>query len=145
MAKKIAGILKLQIPAGAANPSPPVGPALGQRGINIMEFCKAFNAATQSMGDMVIPVIITVYEDRSFTFITKTPPTTELIKKELNIPKGSATPGKEIVGKLTKEQLRKVAGIKLPDLNTEDINDAMKIVAGSSRSMGVETDLGEGE
>jgi large subunit ribosomal protein L11 len=145
MAKKVMGQIKLQIPAGKANPAPPVGPALGQRGVNIMEFCKAFNAATQSMGDMVIPVVITVYEDRSFTFITKTPPVTDLIKKELNIPKGSATPGKEVVGKLTKEQLRKIAEIKLPDLNTEDVNDAMKIVAGSSRSMGIETDLGEGE
>lgn len=145
MAKKVMGQIKLQIPAGKANPAPPVGPALGQRGVNIMEFCKAFNAATQSMGDMVIPVVITVYEDRSFTFITKTPPVTDLIKKELNIPKGSATPGKEVVGKLTKEQLRKIAEIKLPDLNTEDADDAMKIVAGSSRSMGIETDLGEGE
>ena len=145
MAKKVMGQIKLQIPAGKANPAPPVGPALGQRGVNIMEFCKAFNAATQSMGDMVIPVVITVYEDRSFTFITKTPPVTDLIKKELNIPKGSATPGKEVVGKLTEEQLRKIAEIKLPDLNTEDVNDAMKIVAGSSRSMGIETDLGEGE
>lgn len=144
MAKKIMGQIKLQIPAGKANPAPPVGPALGQRGVNIMEFCKAFNAATQSMGDMVIPVIITVYEDRSFTFITKTPPTTDLIKKELNITKGSATPGKEAVGKLTMEQLKKIATVKLPDLNTEKVEDATKIVAGSAKSMGVDTDLREG-
>ena len=145
MAKKIMGQIKLQIPAGKANPAPPVGPALGQRGVNIMEFCKAFNAATQSMGDMVIPVIITVYEDRSFTFITKTPPTTDLIKKELNITKGSATAGKEVVGKLTEEQLMKIATMKLPDLNTENITDAMKIVAGSSKSMGVDVASGKGE
>lgn len=145
MAKKIMGQIKLQIPAGKANPAPPVGPALGQRGVNIMEFCKAFNAATQSMGDMVIPVVITVYEDRSFTFITKTPPTTDLIKKELNIAKGSATPGKEVVGKLTKDQLKKIAIVKLPDLNTENIEDAMKIVAGSSKSMGVVIDSNKGE
>jgi large subunit ribosomal protein L11 len=144
MAKKIMGQIKLQIPAGKANPAPPVGPALGQRGVNIMEFCKACNAATQSMGDMVIPVIITVYEDRSFTFITKTPPTTDLIKKELNITKGSATPGKEAVGKLTMEQLKKIATVKLPDLNTEKVEDATKIVAGSAKSMGVDTDLREG-
>jgi large subunit ribosomal protein L11 len=145
MAKKVMGQIKLQIPAGKANPAPPVGPALGQRGVNIMEFCKAFNAATQTLGDIVIPVIITVYEDRSFTFITKTPPTTDLIKKELNINKGSATPGKEVVGKLSKEQLKKIATIKLPDLNTDEIPQAMKIVAGSSRSMGVDVEMGEGD
>lgn len=141
MAKKIMGQIKLQIPAGKANPAPPVGPALGQRGVNIMEFCKAFNAATQNMGDMVIPVIITVYEDRSFTFITKTPPVTNLIKKELNIEKGSSNPNRDKVGKLTKEQLRKIAEIKLPDLNTKDIEQAMKIVAGSARSMGIEVEM----
>jgi large subunit ribosomal protein L11 len=144
MAKKIIGQIKLQIPAGKANPAPPVGPALGQRGVNIMEFCKAFNAQTQSLGDTVIPVIVTVYEDRSFTFITKTPPTTDLIKKELNLAKGSSTPSKETVGRLTKEQLEKIAVIKLPDLNTDDPSKAMKIVAGSARSMGVETDLDKG-
>jgi large subunit ribosomal protein L11 len=141
MAKKIMGQVKLQIPAGKANPAPPVGPALGQRGVNIMEFCKAFNAATQNMGDMVIPVIITVYEDRSFTFITKTPPVTNLIKKELNIDKCSSNPNRDKVGKLTKEQLKKIAEIKLPDLNTKDIEQAMKIVAGSARSMGVEVEM----
>jgi large subunit ribosomal protein L11 len=141
MAKKIMGQIKLQIPAGKANPAPPVGPALGQRGVNIMEFCKAFNAATQNMGDMVIPVIITVYEDRSFTFVTKTPPVTNLIKKELNIEKGSSNPNRDKVGKLTKEQLRKIAEIKLPDLNTKDIEQAMKIVAGSARSMGIEVEM----
>lgn len=141
MAKKIMGQIKLQIPAGKANPAPPVGPALGQRGVNIMEFCKAFNAATQNMGDMVIPVIITVYEDRSFTFITKTPPVTNLIKKELNIEKGSSNPSRDKAGKLTREQLKKIAEIKLPDLNTKDIEQAMKIVAGSARSMGIEVEM----
>ncbi len=141
MAKKVMGQLKLQIPAGKANPSPPVGPALGQRGINIMEFCKAFNAATQDKGDMIIPVIITVYEDRSFSFITKTPPVSNLIKKELNLKSGSSMPHKEKVGKLTKEQLKKIAEIKLPDLNTKDIEKAMKIVAGSAARMGVEVEL----
>ncbi len=141
MAKKIMGQVKLQIPAGKANPSPPVGPALGQRGVNIMEFCKAFNAATQNMGDMIIPVIITVYEDRSFTFITKTPPVTQLIKKELKIESGSDNPKTKKVGKLTREQVKRIAEIKLPDLNTKDIETAMKIVAGSARSMGVEVEL----
>jgi len=130
----------LQIPAGKANPAPPVGPALGQRGVNIMEFCKAFNAQTAELGDTVIPVIVTVYEDRSFSFIIKTPPTTNLIKKELNITKGSSTPGKETVGKLTRDQLKKIAAVKLPDLNTEDTANAMKIIAGSAKSMGVEVD-----
>jgi len=141
MAKKELGQIKLQIPAGKANPSPPVGPALGQRGVNIMEFCKAFNAATQNMGDMIIPVIITVYEDRSFTFVTKTPPTSMLIKKELNKEKGSGSPKLEKIGKLSKDQLKKIAEVKLPDLNTNDIEQAMKIVAGSARSMGVEVEL----
>lgn len=141
MAKKVMGQIKLQIPAGKANPAPPVGPALGQRGVNIMEFCKQFNAATQNMGDMVIPVIITVFEDRSFAFITKTPPVTNLIKKELSIQSGSSNPNKQKVGKLTKEQLKKIAEIKLPDLNTKDIEQAMKIVAGSARSMGIEVEM----
>jgi large subunit ribosomal protein L11 len=140
MAKKVAGQLKLQIPAGKANPSPPVGPALGQRGINIMDFCKAFNAKTQNMGDSIIPVIITVYEDRSFTFITKTPPVSDLIKKELKIQKGSSNPSKEVAGHLTAEQLKKIAEIKLPDLNTNDVEEAMKSIAGSARSMGLTTD-----
>ena len=141
MAKKIMGQVKLQIPAGKANPAPPVGPALGQRGVNIMEFCKAFNAATQSLGDMVIPVIITVYEDRSFTFITKTPPVTNLIKKELNITSGSSNPNRTKVGKLSKAQLIKIAEIKMPDLNTKDVEQAIKIVAGSARSMGIEVEM----
>lgn len=141
MAKKELGQIKLQIPAGKANPSPPVGPALGQRGVNIMEFCKAFNAATQNQGDVIIPVIITVYEDRSFKFITKTPPTSMLIKKELNTEKGSGSPKLEKVGKLSADQVKKIAEIKMPDLNTNDMNQAMKIVAGSARSMGVEVEL----
>jgi len=140
MAKKVTGQLKLQIPAGKANPSPPVGPALGQRGVNIMDFCKAFNAQTQNMGDSIVPVIITVYEDRSFSFITKTPPVSDLIKKELNIKSGSARPSKDFAGTLSNEQLKKIAEIKLPDLNTNDIEQAMKIVAGSARSMGIKTD-----
>jgi large subunit ribosomal protein L11 len=140
MAKKVMGQVKLQIAAGKANPSPPVGPALGQRGVNIMEFCKAFNAQTQALGDSIVPVIITVYEDRSFTFITKTPPVSQLIKKELKADKGAATPGKAKIGKLTKEQVRKIAEIKLPDLNTKDIEQAMKSVAGSARSMGVDVE-----
>jgi len=141
MAKKELGQIKLQIPAGKANPSPPVGPALGQRGVNIMEFCKAFNAATQNQGDVIIPVIITVYEDRSFTFITKTPPTSMLIKKELNKEKGSGSPKLEKIGKLSADQVKKIAEIKLPDLNTNDMDQAVKIVAGSARSMGVEVEL----
>lgn len=137
MAKKITGSVKLQIPAGKANPSPPVGPALGQRGVNIMEFCKAFNAKTQNMGEWIIPVVITVYEDRSFTFVTKTPPVTDMIKKELNIKSGAANAKKDTAGVLTQEQLTKVAEAKMPDLNTTDIEQAKKIVAGSARSMGV--------
>lgn len=137
MAKKITGSVKLQIPAGKANPSPPVGPALGQRGVNIMEFCKQFNAKTQNMGDWIIPVVITVYEDRSFTFVTKTPPVTEMIKKELGIKSGAANAKKDTAGTMTQDQLTKVAEAKMPDLNTTDIEQAKKIVAGSARSMGV--------
>lgn len=137
MAKKITGSIKLQIPAGKANPSPPVGPALGQRGVNIMEFCKAFNAKTQNMGEWIIPVVITVYEDRSFTFVTKTPPVTDMIKKELGIKSGAANAKKDTAGTMTQEQLTKVAEAKMPDLNTTDIEQAKKIVAGSARSMGV--------
>ena len=140
MAKKEIGQIKLQIKAGKANPSPPIGPALGQRGVNIMEFCKAFNASTSNMGDMIVPVIITVYEDRSFTFITKTPPASDLIKKALNVEKGSSSPKTDKIGKLTMEQLRKIAEIKLPDLNTSDIDEAVKIVSGSALSMGVEVE-----
>ncbi|GAB7141219.1 50S ribosomal protein L11 [Deferribacterales bacterium RsTz2092] len=138
MAKKVMGQIKLQIQAGKAAPTPPVGPALGQRGVNIMEFCKAFNANTQAMGDFIIPVVITVFEDRSFTFVTKTPPVSQLIKKELKLEKGSGVPNKTKIGKLTNEQLKKIAETKLPDLNTQNVEQAMKSVAGSARSMGVE-------
>lgn len=139
MAKKeVIAQVKLQIPAGKANPAPPVGPALGPHGVNIMEFCKAFNAQTQDMGDTIVPVIMTVYADRSFTFITKTPPASELIKKAAGIVKGSGTTGKENVGTLSAEQVRSIAETKLPDLNTTDIEAAMRIVAGTARSMGVE-------
>ena len=138
MAKKIVEVLKLQIPAGKANPSPPVGPALGQRGINIMEFCKAFNEKTKDMMGFTIPVEITVYNDRSFTFITKQPPATDLLKKAAGIQKGSSNPLKEKVGKITKDQLREIAEKKLPDLNTDDVEMAMKIIAGSAKSMGIE-------
>ncbi len=138
MAKKIMEVLKLQIPAGKANPSPPVGPALGQRGINIMEFCKAFNEKTKDMMGFTIPVEITVYNDRSFTFITKQPPATDLLKKAAGIQKGSSNPLKEKVGKITKAQLKEIAEKKLPDLNTDDIEEAMKIIAGSARSIGID-------
>lgn len=138
MAKKVVGELKLQIPAGKANPSPPVGPALGQRGINIMEFCKAFNEKTKDMGNFNIPVIITVYQDKSFTFITKKPPVTDLIKKAANITKGSDNPLKNKVGKLTLKQLEEIANTKMEDLNANNIEAAKKIVAGSARSMGID-------
>ena len=138
MAKKVVEVLKLQIPAGKANPSPPVGPALGQRGINIMEFCKAFNEKTKDMMGFTIPVEITVFSDRSFTFITKQPPATDLLKKAAGIQKGSSNPLKDKVGKITKAQLKEIAEKKLPDLNTDDIKQAMKILAGSARSMGIE-------
>jgi len=138
MAKKVVEVLKLQIPAGKANPSPPVGPALGQRGINIMEFCKAFNEKTKDMMGYTIPVEITVYSDRSFTFITKQPPATDFLKKAAGITKGSSNPLKDKVGKITKAQLREIAEKKLPDLNTDDIEVAMKTIAGSAKSMGIE-------
>jgi len=138
MAKKVVDVLKLQIPAGKANPSPPVGPALGQRGVNIMEFCKAFNEKTKDLIGYNIPVVITVYADRSFTFITKQPPVTDFLKKAAGITKGSSNPLKDKVGKITKEQLREIAEKKLPDLNTDDVEVAMKIVAGSAKSMGIE-------
>jgi len=138
MAKKVVEVLKLQIPAGKANPSPPVGPALGQRGINIMEFCKAFNEKTKDMMGFTIPVEITVFSDRSFTFITKQPPATDLIKKAAGITKGSSNPLKDKVGKITKAQLKEIAEKKLPDLNTDDVEVAMKTLAGSARSMGIE-------
>ena len=139
MAKKVLTIIKLQIPGGQANPAPPVGPALGQHGVNIMEFCKAYNAATESQRGQVVPVEISVFEDRSFTFITKTPPAAELIKKAAGLAKGSSVPHKDKVGKLTKDQVREIATTKLPDLNANDIEAAMKIVEGTARSMGVTT------
>ncbi len=138
MAKKITGYIKLQIPAGKANPSPPVGPALGQRGVNIMEFCKAFNARTQDLNGMITPVVITVYADRSFTFITKTPPTPILLMKEAGVQKGSGEPNRKKVGKVTEAQVRKVAEIKMPDLNTIDIEAACRMVRGSALSIGLE-------
>ena len=142
MAKKVANILKLQIPAGGANPSPPVGPALGQVGVNIMDFCNAFNAETQSAEKgMPLPVVITVYEDKSFTFVVKTPPAAVLIRKALGIEKGSGDPNREKVGKLTRAQLEDIAKLKEPDLNSNDIDAAVLIIAGTARSMGVETDL----
>ena len=137
MAKKVVDTLKLQIPAGKANPSPPVGPALGQRGVNIMEFCKAFNAKTQQSGDVIIPVVITVYADRSFSFITKTPPASMLLMKAAKLPKGSPEPNKTKVGKVTNAQVREIAETKMEDLNANDVEAAMKIVAGTARSMGI--------
>ncbi|MFT2774166.1 50S ribosomal protein L11 [Helicobacter pylori] len=138
MAKKVVGEIKLQIPAGKANPSPPVGPALGQRGVNIMEFCKAFNEKTKDMGSFNIPVIITVYQDKSFTFITKKPPVTDLIKKASGVEKGSDNPLKNKIAKLTHKQVEEIAQLKMEDLNTSTMEAAKKIVIGSARSMGVE-------
>jgi large subunit ribosomal protein L11 len=138
--KKIIGQIKLQVPAGKANPSPPIGPALGQHGVNIMEFCKAFNAKTQAQAaeGMLIPVVITVFADRSFAFITKTPPAARLLLKEAKVPKGSGTPNKEKVGKVSKEQVRKIAELKMPDLNATTVEAAMKSIEGTARSMGLE-------
>jgi large subunit ribosomal protein L11 len=138
MAKKVAAYIKLQVPAGAANPSPPVGPALGQHGVNIMEFCKAFNAKTQSMENgMPIPVVITVYADRSFSFITKTPPAAVLLRKAAGIPKGSGEPNTKKVGKVTRAQLEEIARTKEPDLTAADMDAAVRTIAGSARSMGL--------
>lgn len=137
MAKKVRANIKLQIKAGAANPAPPVGPALGQHGVNIMEFCKAYNAQTQDKAGTVIPVEITVYEDRSFTFVLKTPPAAVLIRQAAGLAKGSGSPRKEKVGKITHDQLRQIAEVKMPDLNANDIGAAMNILAGTARSMGV--------
>jgi large subunit ribosomal protein L11 len=139
MAKKVVGFIKLQVPAGKANPSPPIGPALGQRGLNIMEFCKAFNAQTQKMEPgMPIPVVITAYADRSFTFITKTPPNSYFLMKAAGIEKGSQTPGKGTVGKVTMKQIREIAEKKMVDLNAKDLNGACNMLVGSARSMGLE-------
>jgi large subunit ribosomal protein L11 len=138
MAKKVVGFIKLQVPAGQANPAPPVGPALGQHGVNIMEFCKQFNAKTQDQGGLLIPVEITVYADRSFTFITKTPPAAVLIKKAINLKSGSGVPNRDKVGTISRAQLKEIAETKLPDLNTNNIESAIRQIAGTARSMGVE-------
>ncbi|MBM4122174.1 MAG: 50S ribosomal protein L11 [Nitrospira sp.] len=137
MAKEITGYIKLQIPAGKANPAPPVGPSLGQHGVNIMEFCKQFNARTQKEGDSIIPVVITVYKDRTFTFVTRTPPASDLLKKASGIIKGSGVPHKDKVGKITKAQLKEIATKKMADLNAADVEGAMNIVEGTARSMGI--------
>ena len=137
MAQKVTGLIKLQIPAGKATPAPPVGPALGQHGVNIMQFCQAFNAATQAQSGTIIPVEITIYEDKSFTFVLKTPPAAVLIKEKLGIQKGSGIPQLKIVGTLSLDQLREIAEIKMPDLNAASIEAAMSMVAGTARSMGV--------
>ncbi len=141
MAKKVMTQIKLQVPGGAANPAPPVGPALGQHGVNIMEFCKAYNAQTADAGGRITPVEITVYEDRSFTFITKTPPAAVLIKEALGQEKGSPEPNRNKVGRLTQDQLRQIAETKLVDLNARDVDQAMRVVAGTARSMGVEVEV----
>ncbi|PKN57229.1 MAG: 50S ribosomal protein L11 [Deltaproteobacteria bacterium HGW-Deltaproteobacteria-14] len=138
MAKKITGFIKLQVPAGKANPSPPVGPALGQHGVNIMQFCKEFNARTQKQLGSIIPVVITVFADRSFTFVTKTPPASDLLKKAAGIKSGSGVPNQQKVGKITSAQLREIAEIKLPDLYAYELDTAMKTIAGTARSMGIE-------
>ena len=140
MAKKVIGFIKLQVPGGQANPAPPVGPALGQHGVNIMEFCKQFNARTQTQQGVVTPVEITVYGDRSFTFITKTPPAAFLIKKAAGLEKASSVPNTDKVGKVTREQLREIAELKMPDLNTTDVDAAIRMLAGTARSMGVEVE-----
>lgn len=138
MAKKITAYVKLQVPAGKANPAPPIGPALGQHGVNIMEFCKQFNAKTAQMGDIKIPVVITIFSDRSFTFITKTPPAADLIKKALGITRGSAKPNKEKIGKISRAQLREIAATKLPDLNCTDLDAATKTIEGTAKNMGLD-------
>ncbi len=137
MAKKVAGLIKLQIPAGQANPSPPVGPALGQHGVNIMEFCKSFNARTQEQAGMIIPVVITVYADRSFSFITKTPPASVLLLKAAGLEKGSGEPNRVKVGKVTAAQVKEIARTKMPDLNANTVEQAVKMVEGTARSMGI--------
>ena len=137
MAKKVTGIVRLQVPAGAANPAPPIGPALGSQGVNIMMFCKEFNAATQAQAGLIIPVVITVYSDRSFTFVLKSPPASVLLAKAAGIPKGSGTPNKDKVGKVTKAQLLEIAKTKAKDLNTADMEAAARMIAGTARSMGI--------
>ncbi len=141
MAKKVQTTIKLQIPAGNANPAPPVGPALGQHGVNIMEFCKAFNAKTQSLGGIITPVVITVYMDKSFTFITKTPPAAVLLKKAANLAKGSGEPNRNKVGRVSRKQLQEIAELKMVDLNAANIDTAISMVAGTARSMGLEVDM----
>ena len=140
MAKKVTGMVKLQIPAGQANPAPPVGPALGQQGVNIMQFCKEFNAVTQSQAGLVIPVVITVYQDKSFTFITKSPPASVLLKKAAGIAKGSGTPNRDKVGKVNKAQVEEIAKLKAKDLNAADLPQAVRIIEGTARSMGIEVE-----
>ncbi|HOO20808.1 MAG TPA: 50S ribosomal protein L11 [Kiritimatiellia bacterium] len=140
MAKKVTGIIKLQIPAGQANPAPPVGPALGQQGVNIMGFCKEFNAATQKEAGMIIPVVITVYQDKSFTFVTKSPPAASLLKKAAGIAKGSGVPNRDKVGKVSRQQLAEIAKVKAKDLNADDEDHAIRMVAGTARSMGIEVE-----
>lgn len=140
MPKKVQAIVKLQIPAGKANPSPPVGPALGQHGVNIMEFCKGFNAHTGGQEGLVLPVVVTIFQDRSFSFVVKTPPASVLLKRAAGIAKASANPLKEKIGKVTKAQIREIAQTKLPDLNTDSLESAMRIVAGTARSMGIEVE-----
>lgn len=138
MAKQVTGAVKLQIPAGKANPAPPVGPALGQHGVNIMEFCKAFNAKTQKQEGMIIPVVVTIYSDRTFTFVTKTPPASDLLKKAAGIIKGSSVPNKDKVGKVNRVQVEEIAKHKMPDLNATDLSGAIKIIEGTARSMGIQ-------
>ncbi len=140
MAKEITGFIKLQIPAGQANPAPPVGPALGQHGVNIMEFCKAYNAATQSQAGLVIPVVITVYKDRSFSFITKSPPAAVLLKKAAGLAKGSGVPNRDKVGKVTRAQIEEIVEVKKADLNANDLDAAVRIIEGTARSMGIEVE-----
>ena len=140
MAKKVIANVKLQVPAGSANPAPPIGPALGQHGVNIVEFCKAFNEKTKDQQGLIIPAVITIYADRSFTFITKTPPASVLIKRAVGLAKGSGEPNKNKVGKINRQQLEEIAKIKLPDLNTNDIEAAIKTVEGSARSLGIEVE-----
>jgi len=140
VAKKVLTKIKLQIPAGKASPAPPVGPALGQHGVNIMEFCKAFNAQTQAVGNTIVPVEITVFEDRSYTFITKTPPAAVLLREALGLDKGSGEPNRVKVGTVTREQVRAIAETKMPDLNANDVDAAMKIIEGTARSMGIEVE-----